>query len=235
MATTTEPVAANSVGVYPLDSGDRLSRADFERRFAAMPEVKKAELIQGVVYVGSPVRIGQHARPHALLVTWVVNYAAATPGLDFADNATVRLGLEDEPQPDVLLRILPEYGGATTTEKDDYIAGPPEFVVEVAASSASYDLHDKLAAYRDAGVKEYVVWRVLDGQLDWFVLTNGAYVKQGPHNDGTIESTQFPGLRLHLPSLLQENAAAVFQTLQAGIATPEHAAFVAQLAQQRKT
>ncbi len=235
MATTTEPITATSIGVYPLASGDRLSRAEFEHRFSAMPEVKKAELIQGVVYVGSPVRIGQHARPHALLVTWIVNYAVATPGTDFADNATVRLGPEDEPQPDVLLRILPEYGGATTTEKDDYIAGPPEFVVEIAASSASYDLHDKLAAYRDAGVKEYVVWRVLDGQLDWFVLTNGAYVKQGPNTDGILESAQFPGLRLHLPSLLQENAAAVFQTLHAGITTPEHATFVSQLAEKRKS
>ncbi len=233
MATTTEPITATSIGVYPLASGDRLSRAEFEHRFSAMPEVKKAELIQGVVYVGSPVRVEQHGQQHALIVGWAMNYAAATPGLRVADNATVRLGPENEPQPDMLIRILPEFGGCTKLESG-YIVGPPEFVVEIAASSASYDLHDKLAAYRDAGVKEYVVWRVLDGQLDWFVLTNGAYVKQGPNTDGILESAQFPGLRLHLPSLLQENAAAVFQTLQAGIATPEHAAFVSQLAEQRK-
>ena len=229
MATTTEKTVAEESALYPLASGDRLSRAEFERRYAAMPELKKAELIQGVVYVGSPVRMDHHARPHSLLAAWAVNYVAATPGLETGDNATVRLDDDSEPQPDVLIRVLPDCGGATTIE-DGYVVGPPELIAEVAASSATYDLHDKLAAYRDAGVPEYLVWRVLDKQFDWFVLQDGKYVLQTPSPEGLLESVQFPGLRLHRPSLLAENAAAVFEHLQAGLKTDRHQEWVQALA-----
>jgi Uma2 family endonuclease len=147
--------------VPPLESGDHLSRAEFERRYAAMPELKKAELIEGVVYVGSPVRV-THGEPHGLVMTWLGFFCAATPGVRFADNTTVRLDLDNEPQPDALLRIEPEAGGRAQVDPDGYLDGPPELVVEVAASSASIDRHEKLRAYRRNGVQEYIIWQVLN-------------------------------------------------------------------------
>ena len=97
----------------PLENGDRLTRAEFERRYEAMPEVKKAELIHGVAYMGSPVRFGKHGQPHARLLTWLGTYAALTRGVGLGDNATVRLDADTEPQPDALLRIEPAAGGTS--------------------------------------------------------------------------------------------------------------------------
>jgi Uma2 family endonuclease len=137
-----------------LESGDalseplreRLSRTEFERRYQAMPQVKKAEFIEGVVYVASPVRIRKHANPHGQMITWLGVYEAATPGVMLGDNPTVRLDLDNEPQPDALLRIDEAKGGQSRISEDDYIEGAPELIVEIAASSASYDLHDKRRA-----------------------------------------------------------------------------------------
>ena len=210
-----------------LENGDRLTRAEFERRHEAMPEVKKAELIDGVVYVGSPVRFRAHGRPHLLLLTWLGMYSAFTPDVLGADNTTVRLGPDTEPQPDALLRLDPEAGGISRVSDDDYIEGAPEFVAEIAASSASYDLHDKMDAYRRAGVKEYLVWRVDDGQIDWFALYDGDYVRLTPDESGVTSSRVFPGLRLLLPALLASDMDRVVTELQNGLATAEHAAFVA--------
>src|SRR3954465_2919525 len=99
------------VSVPPLENGDRLTRAEFERRYDAMPELKKAELIEGEVYVGSPVRHRQHSAPHGQLMTWLGTYAAATPNVDFGDNGSVRMDETNEPQPDAFLMIKPECGG----------------------------------------------------------------------------------------------------------------------------
>ena len=164
----------------PLHAGDRLSRFEFERRYAAHPEIKKAELIDGVVYMPSPVRFPDHAAPHFQLNTWLGLYCFATPGVQGADNATVRLDLESEVQPDALLRLEPELGGRSRVTEDHYLEGPPELVLEIAASSASYDLYDKKESYRRAGVPEYVVWRVLDTAIDWFRLQGGDYVRVEP-------------------------------------------------------
>ena len=216
-------------GTPPLENGDRLTRAEFERRYAAMPEVKKAELINGVVYMGSPVRFGKHGQPHARLLTWLGTYAALTQGVGLGDNATVRLDADTEPQPDALLRIEPEAGGTSRISADDYVEGVPEFVAEVASSTVSYDLHDKLDAYRRAGVKEYFVWRVDDRQIDWFVLHDGAYVRLTPDESGVTSSRVFPGLRLALPALLTGDMTQVMAELHNGLGTAEHAAFVALL------
>ena len=178
-----------------LCAGDRLTRAEFERRYAAMPHIKKAELIEGVVYMPSPVSHNKHARPHGSIVAWVATYAAATPGTDFGDNGTVRLDLENEPQPDAMLRVLPECGGQTRDD-EDYIGGAPELVAEVAASSASYDLHDKLRAYQRNGVREYIVWRVREAAIDWFVLRDARFEKLLPDASGFVKSETFPGLWL---------------------------------------
>jgi len=210
----------------PLENGDRLTRAEFERRYTAMANVKKAELIAGRVYMASPLRIRQHGNPHSRIITWLGVYEAATPGVMAADNATVRLDRENEPQPDALLRR--EQGGTSRISVDDYLEGPPELIVEIAASTASYDLHEKFQVYRENGVQEYLVWRVQDGGLDWYQLRGGEYVSQDEH-EGVLKSLVFPGLWLNRRALLAGNLAAVLATVQAGIATAEHQEFCEEL------
>jgi Uma2 family endonuclease len=215
--------------IPPLENGDHLSQAEFERRYDAMPHLKKAELIEGVVYVPSPVRHRFHGRPHTHVIAWLGQYEAGTPGVEASDNSTVRLDLDNEPQPDALLLIDPERGGQTRLSEDGYIEGAPELVVEVASSSASYDLHAKLHAYRRNGVREYVVWRVLDQEIDWFVLCEGQYEPLQPNLEGLLRSEVFAGLWLDLAALVRSDMATVLATGQQGLASPEHTAFVARL------
>jgi Uma2 family endonuclease len=132
-----------------------------------MLSVKKAELIEGIVYMSSPVRVHYHGRPHAIIMTWLGTYWTATPGVDLCDNTTVRLDFDNEPQPDAVLRVE---GGNSRIDEDDYIAGAPELIVEVAASSVSKDMNDKLKAYRRNGVQEYLVWQVEEQKIVWFFL-----------------------------------------------------------------
>ncbi len=215
--------------IPPLESGDNLTRDEFERRYEAMPEVKKAELINGVVYMGSPVRFRNHARPHSHIVTWLGNYEAATPGTLQFDNTTVRLDEDNEPQPDAGLMIEADRGGQAIIDRDDYIRGAPELIVEVAASSASRDLNIKKRAYELRGVREYVVWRVRQGALDWFELSEGAFVRRALDAEGLHKSVVFPGLSLDPMALLRGDLAAVLDRLRLGLASPEHAEFVARL------
>jgi Uma2 family endonuclease len=231
MSTATmprqEPRAASRVP--PLQAGDRLTRAEFERRYRAMPHVHKAELVEGVVYMPSPVSNEGHASPHVRLATLFGHYWSQTPGIQCGDNATLLLDLDNEPQPDVFLRILPHCGGQSA-DRDDYIVGAPELVAEITASTASYDLHDKLRAYRRNGVCEYVVWRVWDRELDCFVLRQGAYVPLEPAG-GVYHSEIFPGLWLDTAALLASDLARAIAVVQQGLASSEHADFVARLQQ----
>ena len=213
----------------PLENGDRLTRDEFERRYDAMPDLKKAELIRGVVYMGSPVRFGKHGEPHARLLTWLGMYAASTEGVRLGGNATVRLDWDTEPQPDALLRVEAVAHAASRVTADDYVEGAPELVAEISSSTVSYDLHDKMDAYRRAGVKEYLVWRVEDREFDWFLLRDGEYVRVAPDTDGTCASRTFPGLRLAVAALLAGNMAQVMVELQEGLDAAEHAEFVASL------
>jgi Uma2 family endonuclease len=211
----------------PLQGGDRLSRAEFERRYAAMPGLKKAELIEGVVYMPSPVSTGRHGAPQADILAWLGVYRAHTPGVQCADNATVRLDLDNEPQPDALLRVAGRLG-QSEIDADDYVTGAPELVAEIAASSASYDLHDKLNAYRRNGVREYVVWRTLDQAVDWFILREGRYETLVPEG-GLYKSVVFPGLWLDAAGLLAGDMRRVLDVALQGTAAPEHEAFVERL------
>jgi Uma2 family endonuclease len=224
----TEPTEPPD-GIPPLENGDKLSRAEFERRYNAMPELKKAELIEGEVYVSSPVRAQRHGKPHVQLVTWIGTYTAATPGLLAADNSTVRLDLDNEPQPDVFLMIEPEHGGQARISEDDYVEDAPELVAEVAASSVSIDLGKKLHAYRRNGVREYIVWRVQDRAIDWFALREGTYQPLAPGGDGWLRSEVFPGLWLDPAALLRGDLATVLDVVRRGVDSPEHADFVARL------
>jgi Uma2 family endonuclease len=216
----------------PLEPGDHLTRDEFERRYDAMPGLKKAELINGVVQMPSPVRWDRHASPHFRLNTWLGVYETHTPGTQGGDNGSMRLDVASEPQPDAALVILPSHGGQARFSADDYLEGAPELVAEVAASTASIDLNSKLQLYQDNGVREYVVWRVLDGAVDWFVRRGGQFQRLAPDAAGWYRSEVFPGLWLDAAALVQGDRMAVLAALQQGLASPEHAAFVAQLSQQ---
>lgn len=201
-----------------LENGDRLNRYEFERRYTAMPAQKKgsnkAELIEGIVYMASPLRFESHAQPHSNLVIWLGNYAVAKSGVKIGIEPTVRLDMDNEPQPDAVLFIPGK--GARITE-DDYISGAPELVVEISASTVSIDLHDKKEAYRRNGVQEYIVWRTLQREIDWFRLHDGAYIRLESDRNGVIQSQVFPGLWLAVEAMLSGDMAEVLARLQAGL------------------
>jgi Putative restriction endonuclease len=215
--------------VPPLENGDRLTSREFLRRYQAMPGVKKAELIEGIVYMGSPVRIEQHAKPDGIVQTWLGTYAARTPGTENATNATSRLDVDNVPQPDALLRLLPECGGRSRVDEEGYLIGPPELVFEICASSASIDLRDKLKVYRRAGILEYLVWRTTEDRFDWLVLESDDYQASPPDARGLIRSRAFPGLWLDTTALLNQNSAQVLDALQNGLASSEHQHFAQRL------
>jgi Uma2 family endonuclease len=214
-----------------LENGDRLTRHEFERRYNAMPQVKKAELIEGMVYMPSPVRLTSYGKPHSVLSTWLGYYVAKTPGLTiFGDNSTVRLDEDNEPQPDLLLVLPPHAGGLARLDDDGYVDGPPDLVCEIAASTVSIDLNAKMNAYRRNGVREYLVWRTEDAALDWFTLRDGRYELLAVGADGTIGSERFPGLRLKPAALLAMDLPELLASVDVGVAAPEHAEFGRRLA-----
>jgi Uma2 family endonuclease len=188
--------------IPPLRNGDRLTRDEFERRYEAMPEVKKAELIEGIVYMPSPVSFLDHAEPHATAISWLGFYKMITPGVRIGDNGTVRLDNDNEPQPDISVIIPPEFGGQAKIDADKYISGAPELVVEIAASSVSIDTHKKLEAYRRNGVKEYIIWLVEENEIRWLVLRGGGFVTLAPDADGLLRSEALPGLVMDPLALL---------------------------------
>ena len=198
-----------------------------------MPQVKKAELVEGIVYMGSPVRYQLHGRPEALVQLWLSHYEAHTPGVEFVANTTAKLDNENVPQPDSMLRIRAECGGQSRVDENDYLVGAPELVVEIAASSVSIDLHEKLRAYHRNGVKEYVTWRTLDNELDWRVLRASEFQPLKPDAEGVFRSPTFPGLWLPIKAILKRDAGAVLACLNAGLRTREHKAFAAKLTRPR--
>jgi Uma2 family endonuclease len=225
-----EAADAPGNGAIPLlENGDRLTRAEFERRYDAMPDLKKAELIEGVVYMPSPVRQRYHGRQHSHLNFWLSAYEGSTPGVEVGDNSTVQLDQGNMPQPDCLLFIQPEHGGQVRISAKGYIEGAPDLVGEVVSSSASYDLGDKLQAYQRFGAREYVVWRVLDRQIDWFVLRQGGYQPLNTPTDSILRSTVFPGLWLDAGALVRGDVNTVLAIVQQGLSSAEHAEFVARL------
>lgn len=216
--------------IPPLESGDRLSREEFFRRYESMPETIKAKRIEGIVYM--PAAWGSadfHGVPHAHLVGWLGWYRAFTPGVEVSDNSTTLLDSDNDPQPDACLYVLPANGGRVKKERG-YIVGAPDLIVEVSGSSASYDLNAKLNAYRRNGVPEYLVHRVYDGDFDWFILREGQYDRLAPDVAGVLRSREFPGLWLKPDSVLAGDLAEVLRVVQLGLASPEHQAFVQRLA-----
>lgn len=216
----------------PLEPGERLNQQTFHRRYEAMPPGTRAELIGGIVYIPAPLK-PKHGRMRARLTGWLVDYEAGTPGVETYGSTTVILGEESEPQPDAYLIVAPDRGGQMHYNIDEYLVGAPELVAEVALSTGSIDLHAKRRDYEAAGVREYLVIALRQQRVFWFVARAGRFEDLAPGPDGVLRSAVFPGLWLDPSALLARDFARVGTVLRQGIASPEHAAFVAQLATSR--
>jgi Putative restriction endonuclease len=217
--------------IPPLRDGDRLTRAEFERRYHAMPHIKKAELLEGVVYMPPSPISDDHGGPHFDVIGWLGLYRFSTPCVVGSDNGTVRLKMDSEPQPDTFLRILETHGGQSRIDVDRYIAGAPELAAEIAVSSVRVDLNVKLPLYQRNGVREYIIWRVPDREIDWFVLRGTVYERLPLSPEGYYRSEVFPGLWLDPAALIRGDMVEMSRVAQLGLASAEHAAFVQQLAQ----
>jgi len=221
------PLAA-PVSTPPLIEGDCLTSDEFLRRWEAMPDLWRAELIDGIVYMPSPVS-RKHDGCQSFLVVWLGIYASSTPGCFPSAEATWRMGKRDTPQPDAALRILPEYGGQAGVE-GDYHAGAPELIAEAAISSFAKDFAPKKRLYERMGVREYLIAVPLDEQLFAFRLSPGGYEEIALDSDGIFRSSVFPGLWLGPGALWSLDLPRMNAVLQRGLATTEHSDFIAQLA-----
>jgi Uma2 family endonuclease len=213
----------------PLVAGERLDQPTFHERYEAMPPETRAELVGGVVYMPSPVS-DDHGEPDSNVSGWLFYYKLFTPGVRSPKDTTVKLDPKGEPQPDCQLRIPGELGGQTRVDAEGYITGAPELVVEVARSSRDYDLNQKKADYERAGVREYVVVELDPDRIHWFIRRGSRFARLRPGPDGIYRSKVFPGLWLDPEALFAEDLDRLIRVLEEGLATPEHAAFVAKLA-----
>jgi hypothetical protein len=214
-----------------LVEGQHLDQPTFHALYEMMPPGTRAELINGVVFMPSPVGPA-HGRAHVPVIVWLDYYAENTPGVEVLDNTTTILGLRSEAQPDAMLRILPDWGGRTRDEKG-IIRGAPELVVEVSKATRYVDLGPKLADYERAGVLEYVVYALDPYEVIWFEQDQGVLNRRPIPGDGIGRSAVFPGLWLDPLALVDNDGRRLRAVLDLGFATPEHAAFVAQLAAKR--
>jgi Uma2 family endonuclease len=173
----------------------------------------------------------QHGVSDGRISTWLGVYHAYTPGTETGSNATTIME-GNSPQPDDYLRVLPEYGGQS---RDDgqFVGGASELLVEVSVSSASYDLNQKLDLYERAGVPEYLAILMREQEIRWHRLTSKGYHLLRPAA-GIFKSKVFPGLWLDGDALLSHDSAKVLATLQKGLQSAEHAAFVKKLAKRKK-
>jgi Uma2 family endonuclease len=213
--------------VPPLVNGDRLTQAEFHRRYEAYPEDVRFELIGGIVYMASPVG-WLHGSYHPKLSFGLELYASETPGVQLGDNATIILGEESEPQPDLTLRILREYGGRSRLNRDGYVKGTPEFLAEIAHSTVAIDLHQKRTDYQRARVGEYLVLCIAEQVLRWFDFRARREIT--PDAQGIYRSRIFPGLWIDGPALLERDTSRLGEVVRQGLASREHAQFVKRLA-----
>lgn len=210
--------------VPPLRHGDRLSRAEFERRWDAAPDRKFAELLDGVVNLHRPGTV-TYGGARADLVGWLGLYHFHTPGTQGLCRASLRLDDANMTQPVAILR--PTHSGTSCVDPDGILSGPPELVAEVPPSE---NRRVKKALYRAKGVQEYLVWRVDDGAVDWFVLRPTGYEPLPVGADSVVRSEVFPGLWLDPAALVAGDGPALLRAAQLGHGSPEHAAFVRRLA-----
>ncbi len=209
-------VVSKPVGLrppFPLEAGDRLRAGEFLRRYEAEPGLRKAQLVEGIVYMPSPVRANVHAIPDSLIQGWLYVFTAFHPGVVSLTNATLLLDSENAPQPDAILCSTPRKGGRAWINAEGYLCGAPELVCEIAASSATIDLHDKFRVYRRCGIQEYLVWLTMEKRVLWFELSGEEYVEIKPEQ-GFLHSRVFPGLILNVKALLKHDRARLIAPLQ---------------------
>jgi Uma2 family endonuclease len=214
-----------------LREGDRLNSKEFLRRWEAMPELKHAELIEGVVFMPSPLS-DDHGSIHLRMATWLGSYADETPGCGGGLESTWVMGEKSAPQPDLHLRILPEFGGQSS-RAGVYCAGAPELIVEVSGSTLSRDLGAKLELYRRSGVREYLSVLLSPRQIIWRELIRGKYREIAASEDGLLRSRVFPGLWLD-PDAVWNSKKRLSKAVGQGVKSMEHAAFLRKLAAARK-
>jgi Uma2 family endonuclease len=215
----------------PPFNGDRLTQAEFHRCYEQYDEDEKWELVGGIVYMASPLR-RTHSRYDGEIRFALELYRQATAGVEALHNATTILGEESEQQPDLGLRILPEFGGQSRTNDDDYIEGPPELLVEVAHSTLALDMHAKRDDYRQAGVIEYLVLCVEEQEVHWFHFPSGRPIR--PDREGISRSRVFPGLWIDTAALMRLESARFREVVEQGLASQPHAAFVRRLRRQHQ-
>jgi Uma2 family endonuclease len=220
---------ASQLNVPLLLNGDHLSVPEFERRYEAMQDDGKAELIEGTAIMAPPVS-DDHADAHGLLVELLRHYARGTPGTRVGVNLSVRLDGRNEYQPDVVLRIRSGKLAGTKLGAKNMVEGRPELVVEIALSSAAYDLHEKKTVYLRNQIPEYLVWEVMDARITWFGWNGGEYIPLTARPDGVTRSRVFPRLWLDLPALLTGHEKKAFRVVDRGLKSAEHKAFVKKLA-----
>jgi Uma2 family endonuclease len=208
-----------------------MKQPEFHRRYSQYPEDVKIELVGGVVYMSPPVR-RLHGLYHGEVTLLLGLHRQATPGTEVLVDATTILDEDSEPSPDNMLRILSEYGGRSRVSADDYVVGPPELLAEVADSSRAIDLHQKRRDYERAGVLEYIVVCVDEQEIHWFHFPSRGRIRAG--RDGVFRSKVFPGLWLNGAALLALDSAGVQATLEEGLASRAHAAFVKRLERARR-
>jgi len=211
--------------VPPLYIGDRLTQAEFHRRYEAYDGDEKWELIGGIAYMASPQRV-HHSKYEPKLSTILCLYEEVTPGVEVLSNATSILSEESEPQPDLALRIVPDFGGQSKTKKG-YVVGAPELVAEIAHSTVAIDMGDKKDDYEQAGVQEYMVLCVEEKELFWFDFASRGQIAADPR--GISRSRVFPGLWIDGSALIAGRLSRLLKALNQGLASPEHAAFVKRL------
>lgn len=211
-----------------LTTGEKMDRTEFLCCWEALPELKLAELIEGVVFVASPVSL-DHGKWDSRIISWLDHYAIATPGCETGNN-TAWWMLESAPQPDAHLRIRPERGGQSSLSPDArYPTGAPELAVEICLPSTEVDFGFKLRLYLRAGVREYITVELFQKRIIWRVLRDGAYYELAPDADGIVRSIVFPGLWLNVDAFWRNDGARMLATLEAGIESPKHKEFVARL------
>lgn len=232
MISSARRTATSPTDPPPLVNGDHLDQKTFHARYAARPELR-AELIGGIVYVSSPQKL-RHGYFHGSLAGLANEYAVATPGTEIGVNTTAILGPDAEPQPDTYLYILPECGGQTGVDADGYLTGAPEWVGEISDSTESIDLNRKKLDNEKAGVREYMVAAVRTEQEFWFIRRRGEFKPLLAGADGIVRSAVFPGFWLHVEAFLNRDGQRLLTTLRQGLASPQHAAFVAKLATKRQ-
>ncbi len=216
-------------GIPRLLNGDHLTVPEFERRYEAVQEDQRAELIEGIVVMSPPISC-DHGRANGLFAFIFGYYASATPGVAFAVNASVRLDGSNEYQPDVMLWNESGNMSKAKVGANGLLEGCPEMVVEIALSSRSYDMHEKMEVYSRNQIPEYFVWEVMDARLHWFALKEGQYVPLESSQGGFVRSRIFPGLWLDLHALSCREDKKVVRALDRGLKSAAHKACVKQLA-----